>query len=230
MTFVAAIFIASLLGSVHCAAMCGAFACVYAGKLRKGSRASHIAYHGGRLVSYVSLGAVAGAVGHTVNDVALIAGIGRGAAVAGGLVMITWAIMRLSASLGARVAAVPAWTTGLIGSVLRRLPATSPTSRAAAMGLVTTLIPCGWLYAFTATAATTSSPLMGALVMAVFWTGTVPALLMVALGAQRLAGVSRQRLVTASTIAVLVIGLLAIGGRLQPPGMSHDHAGAAHAR
>jgi sulfite exporter TauE/SafE len=228
-TLVVAVFVASLLGSVHCAAMCGAFACVYKSKERTTATA-HAAYHGGRLASYLTLGVIAGALGRRVDDVALVGGIGRGAAIVGGVIMVAWAATRLAAVFGSRVPSAPAWTTRVIGSLLRRVPATSPVSRGAVMGLITTLIPCGWLYAFTATAATTASPVMGAVVMAVFWLGTVPALLTVALGAQRLVGASRQRLVTASTIAVLVIGLLAIAGRLQPLGMEHVHAETPHAR
>ena len=54
---VLAVLAASLLGSPHCAAMCGGFVCFYAGAgraHRAGRR--HVAYNAGRLVSYVLLG------------------------------------------------------------------------------------------------------------------------------------------------------------------------------
>lgn len=230
MTLIATVLIASLLGSVHCAAMCGAFTCVYATRTMTRSFASHAAYHAGRLTSYAALGAGAGALGGQMNDLALMAGIGRGAAVAGGTILAAWAIARLPGTRAASASSTPDWMARVIGALLRRTPARSPVSRAAALGLLTTLIPCGWLYAFTATAATAANPLMGAIVMAVFWIGTVPALLAVAVGARRLAGASSQRLVTASTVAVLVIGLLAVSGRLRPPALQHAHAGAIGAR
>lgn len=68
-----------------------------------------------------------------------------------------------------------------MGGALRRLMDRPPVVRAAATGLFTTLLPCGWLYAFVVTAAGTGSgtPLHGAALMAVFWLGTLPMMLTV---------------------------------------------------
>ena len=51
-----------------------------------------------------------------------------------------------------------------------------PMAHALATGLLTTLLPCGWLYAFVALAAGTASAPLGALVMLTFWIGTLPAI------------------------------------------------------
>ena len=53
MTFALAVLVASLLGSVHCAAMCGAFTCLYApaGSTWRESRNAHAAYNVGRLAA-----------------------------------------------------------------------------------------------------------------------------------------------------------------------------------
>jgi uncharacterized protein len=56
---------------------------------------------------------------------------------------------------------------------IARLPTTG---RAAALGCVTALLPCGWLYGFVLAAAGTGSALRGALVLAAFWSGSVPVL------------------------------------------------------
>jgi sulfite exporter TauE/SafE len=215
LTFVASIFVASLLGSVHCAAMCGAFACMCAPRSGKDVVRTQLAYHAGRLMAYISLGLLAGAVGSAINRAGAMMGIGRGAAIAGGLIMIAWAAARLASASGASVPSLPAWSAGVIGKALLRAPVRTPAGRAAATGLITTLIPCGWLYAFTATAAATGATLWGAAVMAVFWLGTVPALATVAAGAQTV--LTRGRLATIATIAVLVIGALSVAGRLSPP-------------
>jgi uncharacterized protein len=64
---VAAIFLASLLGSLHCAGMCGAFVAIACGRLGndrsdwRDAVALQTAYHGGRLLTYVTLGMFAGA-------------------------------------------------------------------------------------------------------------------------------------------------------------------------
>ena len=58
MTLLAGVFLASLLGSVHCGAMCSAFACLANAGARRGAW-----YHGGRLLAYNTLGASAGVLG-----------------------------------------------------------------------------------------------------------------------------------------------------------------------
>ena len=69
MTLFLGILIASVVGSLHCAAMCGPLACLAAGRGRNGAAfGSHVAYHAGRLISYAMLGAAAGAIGAQVND------------------------------------------------------------------------------------------------------------------------------------------------------------------
>src|SRR6185503_12294429 len=92
MTLLLSILAASLLGSVHCAAMCGGFVCLYAGtgtthdvRVRP-----HAAYNLGRLASYLFLGALAGSVGRGIDQIGGIAGVGRLAAIVGGALMVAW--------------------------------------------------------------------------------------------------------------------------------------------
>jgi sulfite exporter TauE/SafE len=59
-------------------------------------------------------------------------------------------------------------------------------------------------------AGSTGGVLAGAVVMAVFWVGTVPILLAIAVGAARLLGPLTRRLPVISATFVLVLGLLTI--------------------
>ena len=59
------IFIASLLGSLHCIGMCGAFTAITAGGPKPVQLT--IAYHLGRLITYMTLGAVAGSLSGQVT-------------------------------------------------------------------------------------------------------------------------------------------------------------------
>ncbi|MFI5244595.1 MAG: sulfite exporter TauE/SafE family protein [Gemmatimonadales bacterium] len=229
MTLVAGVLLASLVGSVHCAAMCGGFVCSYAGT--RSARAfadlpAHLAYNGGRLVSYLALGLGAGAVGARNDDQGRLAGVGRGAAVLAGTLMVGWALATIGAALGVRIPATlaPAWLQRWLGSVLLAMRDEPPIARAALTGLLTTLLPCGWLYTFVVTAGGTGSALAGAETMLAFWTGTVPVLLAVGFGAKRLLGPLARRLPLAAATLVLVLGLLSIAGRVHPPAM---HTGAA---
>jgi sulfite exporter TauE/SafE len=47
------------------------------------------------------------------------------------------------------------------------------------VGLMTGLLPCGWLYSFVLLAIVSASLIKGALVLIFFWMGTIPALVLV---------------------------------------------------
>ena len=156
MTLLFAVLGASLLGSVHCAAMCGGFTCLYAGpsraratpaETRRQSVSAHAAYNVGRLVSYLLLGALAGSVGQGVDHIGGVAGIGRLAAIAAGALMVVWGAGTLLAASGVRVprTGVPRALQTTLTSALVRFRGQTPTIRGAATGLLTTLLPCGWL-------------------------------------------------------------------------------------
>ncbi|MBK8249690.1 MAG: sulfite exporter TauE/SafE family protein [Gemmatimonadetes bacterium] len=223
------IFIASLLGSAHCAAMCGGFVCLYAGEER--GPLSHVAYNGGRLVSYLIVGTLAGLLGAGVENAALLVGISRGAAILSGALLLAWGTTLLLKALGIRV---PLGTTRfgqrLLAPLLARTRDASPTVRAGTIGVLSALLPCGWLYAFAVTAAGTGSVPGALVVMATFWAGTLPAMATVGLGLQRLAGPLRPRLPMVTAVVVMLIGALSISGRLATSlHTGHTAAAPAHA-
>lgn len=227
---VASVLGASLLGSAHCAAMCGAFACTAAdvdSRAWARLRAS-ATYHGARLVAYLALGAIAGAAGAGVDAVLPWRTFGRPAAVIAGTVLVAWGVVRALAWFGVRVpgsGGVPgaSWAA----AALRRGGGGSPSARAALLGLVAPLLPCGWLYAFVAPAAASGSAWNGAVVMAVFWVGTVPALAAVALGLHRAFGPARRVLPLITAVAFVAIGTVAIvRAAHDAPAGTHSHAPA----
>jgi sulfite exporter TauE/SafE len=228
------ILTASLLGSVHCAAMCGGFVCLYAGSAQgdhapmRSQLASHALYNVGRLTSYLLLGAIAGAIGSGITSFGAWAGLGHAATIVAGALMIGWGISAIAAQRGIRLGVSPtgvplAWQRAL-GRVLQSVRGQPMGVRALFTGLGTTLLPCGWLYVFVATAGGSGSVRDGMLVMAVFWLGTVPALVAVGVGAQRVFGPFRRRLPTLGAVTVLLMGVLAVSGRLT---MSNSHATSA---
>lgn len=222
---------ASLLGSVHCAGMCGPFVCFYATGGSGASRGAHAAYNLGRLVSYLVLGAVAGVVGRGVERLGALAGLSRGAAILAGSLMIAWGIATLARTGGVRLPRLEGhapWKNPL-GGALARARGRPPVVRAAIVGLLTTLLPCGWLYTFVFAAAGSGAVLPAMATMTLFWAGTLPVMIGVGVGAQRLTGALRARLPQMTAIAVVVLGLLTISGRLQlhasPERSSMHHAG-----
>ncbi len=228
------VFVAALLGSVHCAAMCGSFACLAAGGDASRGRAavrSAAAYNLGRLASYVALGALAGGAGAGLDRAGAVAGFARPAAVVAGVLLMLWGGATLLAAIGVRIPAldVPPALAARIARGVRAVQERPPLVRGLALGALTAALPCGWLYAFVATAAATGSAAGGALLMAVFWTGTLPMMMAVALGAQRLFGPMRRRLPALTAVMLVILGALTVTGRFAAPSERGTHAAhAAH--
>ena len=227
----ASILTASLVGSLHCAGMCGGFVAFYSGGLA-GRRAvlPHLAYHGGRLATYLAAGATAGALGAAFDLGGAAAGVARPAAWAAGVLMIVWGAVSLARARGARVAGTLPLAGPLVRVVSRCYGAVSgrpPLVRAGLLGLFSTLLPCGWLYAFVVLAAGSGRPSGGLLIMGAFWAGTVPALLGFGVGVQALAAPLRGRIPALTSSLLLIVGLLWLVGRAvaplpgpHPPGFS----------
>jgi sulfite exporter TauE/SafE len=215
------VFVAGLLGSAHCAGMCGSFACLAAGgDTSRGPRAlrSSAGYNVGRLLAYATLGALAGAAGAGLNQAGAVAGLARPAAIVAGTLLVVWGLASLLAALGVRMPSldVPPALANRIARAVRAVQDRPPLVRALAIGALSAALPCGWLYAFVATSAAAGSALGGALVMSAFWLGTVPMMLAVGLGAQRLLGRFRSRLPVLTASMLVVLGLLTVSGRLRP--------------
>jgi len=218
LTLLVPVAAASLLGSIHCAGMCGGFvAIVGEGASGRARWLSQLSYNAGRLVSYTILGATAGFLGHALDLAGSAAGIGRVAALISGSIMILWGMGALLETQGVRVfrgrwTLPPRVTRGLAS--LRRLPATW---RGLVLGLATTLLPCGWLYAFAVTAAGTASPTQGALLMAAFWTGNLPVLLGLGVALGALVGRVRRHVPLVSAAVIFCVGLFTVTTRANLP-------------
>ncbi len=219
---IAAVFAASVLGSLHCAGMCGPFlmfaVATDESTPKRGLRV-HAAYHSGRLVTYIALGIVAGAVGQALDLGGTALGLGRVAAILAGGLMVGFGLAALLRTLGARLPKVgaPKALQRIVSKCHRLAFDLEPTQRALAIGLLTTLLPCGWLYAFAVAAAGTASPVFGGLTMAVFWAGTLPVMISVGVGLRELSGPLRRYVPLVSSLVVVVVGLATVFGRAQLP-------------
>lgn len=223
-----AVFTASLLGSLHCTGMCGAFiAFAVAGDDPATATTAkwklNAAYNVGRLVTYSLLGAIAGGVGSAVDLGGDAVGIRDGAAVLAGLVMVLFGAVTVLRLGGVRIARMPL-PPGLDRMVTaghRAAMGMTPIHRAAVIGLLTTLLPCGWLYAFAISAAGTADPVLGAVTMAVFWAGTLPVMASLGAGIQKLAGPLRQKVPLATAMLLVCVGLYTVIARFEVPSLAH---------
>lgn len=215
---VSTIFLASLVGSLHCAGMCGAFVAIATGGIDATARQkfnTQIAYHLGRLLTYLTLGTIAGALGAVVDLAGELAGIQTAATFVAGGAMVLFGVVSLMRLSGARLSGIrlPAFWQTFVSRVHRRSMGFEPTTRAALIGLSTTLLPCGWLYAFVVTAAGTAHPLTGALAMTAFWCGTLPMMVSLGVGVQTLLGRLGPRVPALTCLLLIGVGVYTLVNR-----------------
>jgi sulfite exporter TauE/SafE len=216
------ILLASLAGSLHCAAMCGSFAAAVCGLCDgRMNPLTQAAYHLGRLATYLGLATAAGLLGGALDLAGDAAGIGRVSAVVAGALLVIWGLSTLLAARGlVRLKRrAPRRLGSWLGALLSRFRGLPPLPRAFALGLSTTLVPCGWLYAFVATAAGSGGVIPALGILTAFWLGTIPALTATGLG---LRGVvarlgAHARVATASLIVASGVAVLALRAGAEPP-------------
>jgi sulfite exporter TauE/SafE len=187
-------FALGFLGSAHCAAMCGGFALSGAGPARPGREwlAAVASLHGGRVTSYATAGAAIGALGGAPASW-LASSTAHGAALAVACIILFATGVRLSGLAGlpvnlglARgVGRLAVRAAGRIGP-----PRTSP--RRFALGALWGWAPCALVYAALPIALVSGSAAAGALVMACFALGTLPALLGAVWVLERIGAQSRR--------------------------------------
>jgi uncharacterized protein len=227
-TLITTVLIASLIGSLHCAGMCGPFVAFCVGAEKQNPLKHSLvqgAYHGGRLVSYALLGVVAGAVGSVIDFGGRAIGFQRTAMMLAGGFMAAVGIVMLLRFAGLRIKKAPLpkflqrWFVRGQGFAQKQ----HPVARAGVIGLFSILLPCGWLYLYVFVAAGTGSPWLGLATMIAFWAGTVPILAAVGVGVQTLFGPLRRHLPVAVACAMVLFGGIVL---VRGYGVSTAEAGA----
>jgi uncharacterized protein len=185
-------FLAGLLGSAHCLAMCGGIAAALgAAGNRPHSRLRSLLYQLGRLTSYATAGLIAGGAGAAAGFAFAITRWSELLRLATALVVV---VIGLDICLGA--SALTRWLRAperfgarlwrrLSPPARARLPA-SPAARALALGVLWGWLPCGLAYSVLIAAAVAGSAARGGLTMVAFGLGTLPAMSGLSYLAQRL--------------------------------------------
>ena len=219
-------FVLGLVGSLHCAGMCGplALALPVTGRNAVGFTVGRLVYNVGRLFTYCLLGLIFGFVGQTL----LVAGLQRWVSIGLGLLLIVGLIGSRKLALAAPIVrGVDRLKTVMAAFLQRRsLPAL------AVLGGLTGLLPCGLVYVACAGAAATDHWQRGALYMAAFGLGTFPMMLAIGLSGRLLQGSIRFKLRHAVPISVVLLSALLIlrGLSLGIPYLSPDlsHSSGSH--
>jgi hypothetical protein len=213
-------FALGMVGSLHCAGMCGplALALPATGNSALGFTTGRVLYNCGRILTYCSLGFIFGLFGKSL----LLAGIQRWISIALGLALITGLFASRKIALGRPLTR---WVHTLKSGMSRLLGRRSSGSLLL-LGLLNGLLPCGLVYVACAGAAMTSSALAGAAYMASFGAGTVPLMLTLGLSGKLVPLSLRLKLHAAIPVSILLLGLLLIlrGMSLGIPYLSPDLA------
>lgn len=226
-----AVVVASLFGSLHCVGMCGPFVMLAMGKntttnhdgttvgIGKVQRMFRLsAYHSGRLITYILLGILVGLVGAAANKSGSLLGFGNMAARFVGVVMLVlgaWRLYQYAFHSEQTVAHTPffaAWTKSLI-SLKKRFSFQSPLATSFSWGLISTWLPCGWLYVFALAAAASGGPVRAASLMIAFWIGTLPLLSFVAVGITAFGKNATKYLHPFSAVLLIVFGVYTSSSR-----------------
>ncbi|HRV82397.1 MAG TPA: sulfite exporter TauE/SafE family protein, partial [Planctomycetota bacterium] len=204
------------VGSPHCVGMCGPLVVLAMRDPEGANPRQGMAYHGGRLASYLLLGALAGALGGTLNLGGTLLGFQRFALTASAVFLIAFGLHQLAKARGwvrRRSGGPPGFLGRAYLTLQRRAAGFPPVRRALGLGLLSSFLPCGWLYAFAAVAAGTGQAWLGMGVMGAFWLGTVPLLAAFGLGARHLLRPLERHLPTVTALVLVAAGLWVLQNR-----------------
>ena len=135
---------------------------------------SHLAYNLGRITSYVIIGVIFGALGSifiwnkvTMGSFYIVIGIF--------MILMGYSLMgkiKFLTSIESSLA-----TSSFVKKAFSKLIHSKSLSSFFLLGMLNGFLPCGLVYFFAASAASTASPFWGGVVMLVFGLSTIPALL-----------------------------------------------------
>jgi len=170
-------------GATHCAVMCGPFVVAQTGQIEKTRGWMLIPYHLGRITTYITLAVLLSSIlnlaflflpirSYIVAPILLLAGLMFLASAFPSLLKIFPWVVHLH---------LP-FPSSFSRFVQKKYPRLSGASGQYVMGLMLGLMPCGLILAALMAASTAPSLFMAGVSMAAFGLGTIPALMVTALG------------------------------------------------
>jgi sulfite exporter TauE/SafE len=198
----------------HCVGMCGGIVIAYSStkidhkKPWFSQSISHLAYNIGRVITYTILGFIFGTLGKTLAFTPITKGI---------LFSLTGVLMILAGlSLSGKLGFLNAIEISVSNKtwfqkLFRKIMSTKSLSSFLFLGMLNGIIPCGLVYSFAIIAASTASPIWGALVMLTFGLSTIPTLFFLGMVTKILQkGKTRKIMMTISTILVIAYGIFTL--------------------
>lgn len=234
-----AALVAGVAGSGHCLGMCGGIAGALAMRGASGpvqptfgsKLLLALVYNVSRVASYAVAGALAGLLGRALLRAVDVAPLSIALRVVAGLVMIAaagrllfgWRLLDPLEAAGSKL-----WRRIAPGA--GRGARRDGVAGAVSLGLAWGWLPCGMTYSMLLLAATTASAGMGALVMAAFGLGTLPAMVSATVAFERAARLlsTKASLRAAAGMLLLAFGAWT-GGNALYSGLTRGSGHSGHA-
>jgi sulfite exporter TauE/SafE len=201
------LFVSGLLGSLgHCLGMCGPLVLMVGARLgsqgrRRASR--YFAYHGARIAVYALLGTVVGTLGSLLGFGGHLGRLAGVISLILGLGVILLGLGYLGWLPNGGLDLAGDWVMhGMDWALQRDRP-----GGVLLLGGLNGLLPCGLVYSSLLVTASSGGSLSGALGMLAFGAGTIPALLVLGLGAGMLNVRARQAMARVAGALIVLVGL-----------------------
>ena len=200
-------FLMGLIGSVHCIGMCGPLTMALPFSLQKNifKYLAMALYHTGKIMSYAILGLIVGLFGKqlfvidTQQSISIIIGVFM-------LVYVGWVYLVKVNTRFNPLQFIQVPVLKALSSLFRNKHVTI----FIVLGFLNGLLPCGMVYLALGSAMSTGHPTDAAIFMAFFGIGTMPALLMVAVGGQMVNFEWRRKLQKALPVFIFGMGVMLI--------------------
>lgn len=199
-----AAFILGMVGSLHCAGMCGplALALPATGNTSISFAAGRLAYNLGRITTYCFLGVLFGLIGMTFA----LAGFQHWTSIGAGVAILLGLLTSRRFALNSPVTRGVAWIRSNLAGLLHRRTLGSVYF----LGILNGFLPCGLVYVACAGAIAAGSLLAGLEQMLVFGLGTVPMMLGIGLAGKLVHVGLRLKFQRLIPVCLGMVGLLLI--------------------
>jgi sulfite exporter TauE/SafE len=205
----------AFLGSFgHCIGMCGGIVVAYStikidpASPKISQSAAHLLYSFGRVLTYSILGAIFGALGGVVLFSNMANGI---LLIVAGVAMILAGLSLMGKIKFLTLIEHSFSSSSVYKKAFKSILNSKSNSSFFILGMLNGLLPCGFVYFFAITAASTADPVYGALVMAIFGMSTIPAMFGVGFLSSLASATSfRNMMMSLSSVAVILYGTFTI--------------------
>jgi sulfite exporter TauE/SafE len=197
-----------LVGSLHCAGMCGpiAIALPLSNQSWFARISGGLLYNIGRTITYALLGAIFGLAGLGLA----LGGLQQWVSIILGTFMILAVVIPRLGSAGKKISGISDSLTGHLKKPFIKLFRMRTYSSLFIIGLLNGFLPCGLVYIALAGALVMSQVHEGALYMVFFGIGTIPMMLAISIAGNILSQRLRQRLSAAIPVFIILLGILFI--------------------